>query len=77
MGAGTIKLGARVIALNRAVIGAEIGAGGGAFAGPLGVIAGAAAGIVVSTGLVTVLRRSPVSLCHLGFEGERADAAQI
>ena len=29
------------------------------------------------TGLVTVLRRSPVSLCHLGFECERADAAQI
>ena len=28
-------------------------------------------------GLVTVLRRSPVSLCHLGFECERADAAQI
>jgi len=27
-------------------------------------------------GLVTVLRRSPVSLCHLGFECERADAAQ-
>jgi hypothetical protein len=28
-------------------------------------------------GLVTVLCRSPVSLCHLGFERERADAAQI
>lgn len=28
-------------------------------------------------GLVTVLCRSPISLCHLGFEGERADAAQI
>lgn len=29
------------------------------------------------TGLVTVLCRSPLSLSHLGFEGERADAAQI
>ncbi|MET4133680.1 hypothetical protein ABIE62_002834, partial [Porphyrobacter sp. MBR-155] len=28
-------------------------------------------------GLVTVLRRSPISLCHPGFECERADAAQI
>lgn len=28
-------------------------------------------------GLVTVLRRSPISLCHLGLECERADAAQI
>jgi cytochrome P450 len=28
-------------------------------------------------GLVTVLRRSPISLRHLGFECERADAAQI
>lgn len=28
-------------------------------------------------GLVTVLCRSPISLCHLGFECERADAAQI
>jgi len=28
-------------------------------------------------GLVTVLRRSRISLCHLGFERERADAAQI
>jgi hypothetical protein len=28
-------------------------------------------------GLVTVLCRSPISLSHLGFEGERADAAQI
>ena len=28
-------------------------------------------------GLVTVLRRSPISLCHLSFECERADAAQI
>lgn len=28
-------------------------------------------------GLVTVLCRSPISLCHLGFERERADAAQI
>ena len=26
-------------------------------------------------GLVTVLCRSPISLCHLGFERERADAA--
>ena len=29
------------------------------------------------SGLVTVLCRSPISLCHLGFEGERANAAQI
>ena len=29
------------------------------------------------TGLVTVLRRSLISLCHLGFKGERADATQI
>jgi hypothetical protein len=29
------------------------------------------------TGLVTVLRRSPISLCHLGLECEGADAAQI
>ena len=28
-------------------------------------------------GLVTVLRRSPISLCNLGFECEQADAAQI
>jgi len=28
-------------------------------------------------GLVTVLCRSPILLSHLGFEGERADAAQI
>ena len=28
-------------------------------------------------GLVTVLRRSLISLCHLGFECERADTAQI
>jgi len=28
-------------------------------------------------GLVPVLRRSPNSLCHLGFEREGADAAQI
>jgi len=28
-------------------------------------------------GLVTVLRRSLISLCHLGFEGERADAAKV
>jgi hypothetical protein len=28
-------------------------------------------------GLVTVLCRSPISLCHLGFEREGADAAQI
>ena len=26
-------------------------------------------------GLVTVLCRSPISLSHLGFEGERADSA--
>jgi TIR domain len=29
------------------------------------------------SGLVTVLRRSRISLCHLCFECERADAAQI
>ena len=29
------------------------------------------------TGLVTVLCRSLISLCHLGFECERADTAQI
>jgi len=28
-------------------------------------------------GLVTVLRRSPVSLCYPGFKRERADAAQV
>jgi hypothetical protein len=28
-------------------------------------------------GLVTVLRRSLISLCHLGFQCEWADAAQI
>ena len=28
-------------------------------------------------GLVTVLCRSPISLCYLGLECERADAAQI
>jgi len=28
-------------------------------------------------GLVTVLRRSPISLCYLGLECERADATQI
>ena len=28
-------------------------------------------------GLVTALCRSSISLCHLGFEGERADAPQI
>jgi len=28
-------------------------------------------------GLVTVLCRSPISLCHLGFECEWADATQI
>jgi diguanylate cyclase (GGDEF)-like protein len=34
-------------------------------------------GAASSTGLVTVSCRSPISLCHLGFERERADAAQI
>jgi diamine N-acetyltransferase len=34
-------------------------------------------GIEVPSGLVTVLRRSPISLCHLRFECERADATQI
>ena len=29
------------------------------------------------SGLVTVLRRSPISLCHLSLEFEGADAAQI
>jgi hypothetical protein len=33
--------------------------------------------LMVKIGLVTVLRRSPISLCHLGLECERADAAQI
>lgn len=28
-------------------------------------------------GLVPVLRRSPISLCHLRLKGERADATQI
>jgi hypothetical protein len=28
-------------------------------------------------GLVTVLCRSPISLCHLCFERQRADATQI
>lgn len=32
---------------------------------------------VLQAGLVPVLRRSPISLCHLGFECEGADAAQI
>ena len=32
---------------------------------------------VAAFGLVSVLCRSPISLCHLGFERERADAAQI
>lgn len=32
---------------------------------------------ILHGGLVTDLRRSPISLSHLGFEGERADAAQI
>ncbi|WP_443189675.1 phage integrase central domain-containing protein [Novosphingobium sp. Rr 2-17] len=31
----------------------------------------------IATGLVTVLCRSPISLSHLGFEREWADAAQI
>jgi hypothetical protein len=31
----------------------------------------------VQSGLVTFSCRSPISLCHLGFECERADAAQI
>jgi len=34
-------------------------------------------GELVMIGLVPVLCRSPISLSHLGFEGERADAAQI
>ena len=33
--------------------------------------------LMVRFGLVTVLCRSLNSLCHLGFECERADAAQI
>lgn len=33
--------------------------------------------LAACNGLVTVLRRSPISLCHLGFERERADAAEI
>ena len=35
------------------------------------------AALMAVIGLVTVLRRSPISLCHLGFERERAYAAQI
>ena len=31
----------------------------------------------INIGFVTVLRRSPISLCHLCLKGERADAAQI
>lgn len=31
----------------------------------------------VWNGLVTELCRSPISLCHLGFEGEGADTAEI
>ena len=34
-------------------------------------------GVITINGLVTVLCRSPISLCHLGLECERADAAQI
>ena len=33
--------------------------------------------LVDECGLVTVLRRSPISLCHLCFERQRADATQI
>jgi len=36
-----------------------------------------AAPLSPQSGLVTVLCRSPISLCHLGFERERADATQI
>ena len=35
------------------------------------------ASLLDQLGLVPVLRRSPISLCHLGLERERADAAQI
>ena len=34
-------------------------------------------GALIVVGLVTVLCRSPISLCHLGFECEGADATQI
>jgi hypothetical protein len=34
-------------------------------------------GAALQLGLVTVSCRSPISLCHLGLECERADAAQI
>ena len=33
--------------------------------------------LVKLIGLVTVLCRLPISLCHLGFECERANAAQV
>ena len=33
--------------------------------------------LTLRSGLVTVLCRSPISLCYLGLECERADAAQI
>ena len=33
--------------------------------------------VLQQDGLVTVLCRSPISLCHLGFECERANAAQV
>lgn len=33
--------------------------------------------LLESAGLVPVLRRSPNSLCRLGFECERANAAQV
>ena len=32
---------------------------------------------IMASGLVPVSCRSAISLCHLGFERERADAAQI
>jgi hypothetical protein len=32
---------------------------------------------LIHVGLVTVLRRSPISLCHLRFERQRTDATQI
>ena len=42
-----------------------------------GGMAARALELLIHTGLVTVLCRSPISLSHLGFEGERANAAQI
>ena len=62
------ELGANVLALGVGLLGRLIMV-------PVGLDFGN--GFEVLCGLVTVLRRSPISLCHLGLECERADAAQI